>query len=411
MKNEIKKLIQDKDYSAVLITGPTRHNPCMVYFTGCRHVTNADLIISQGGESVLFYNPMERDEAAATGLTTKSLADYKWNELLTEANGDPGAAVALRYKKMLTDLKIASGRIAVYGQVDAGSSFNILSKLQEIMPNTEIVGESTKNSILLEAMSTKDFTEVERIREMGRITTSVVGEVADFLTSRKVKNGIVLTAKGDPLTIGEVKKRINLMLIQSGVENPHGTIFAIGRDAGIPHSSGNPDDIIELGKTIVFDIFPCEAGGGYHYDFTRTWCLGFAPDDVLAIYEDVKDVYLNIMDELVVNEPFGNIQNRTCELFEAKGHSTIKSDPSTQEGYVHSIGHGVGLHIHEAPWSGIGATEKDILAPGIVATIEPGLYYPSKNMGCRLEDTFTVSSDGSIDILAEFPLDLILEMK
>jgi Xaa-Pro aminopeptidase len=86
-------------------------------------------------------------------------------------------------------------------------------------------------------------------------------------------------------------------------------------------------------------------------------------------------------------------------------------DPLIQEGYVHSLGHGLGLHVHEAPWSGSGATEKDLLLPGSVATIEPGLYYPSKGMGCRLENTVAVTSDGEFEVLAEYPLDLVLSVK
>ena len=246
---------------------------------------------------------------------------------------------------------------------------------------------------------------------MGKITTEVVRQVADFLSSHAAKNEVLVKADGNPLTIGEVKGKINLWLAEKGVENPHGTIFAIGRDAGVPHSTGTPSDVMALGKTIVFDIYPCEAGGGYHYDFTRTWCLGYAPDDVLALYEDVFAVYQKVMSELKVNEPFKDYHFMACELFESQGHATIKGDPSVQEGYVHSLGHGLGLHVHEAPWSGSNASKEDILTPGSVVTIEPGLYYPSKGMGCRLEDSVAVMPDGSFEILADYPLDLVLSIK
>jgi Xaa-Pro aminopeptidase len=114
------------------------------------------------------------------------------------------------------------------------------------------------------------------------------------------------------------------------------------------------------------------------------------------------------MGDLKLNAPFKDYHSMACELFEAQGHATIKDDPSVQEGYVHSLGHGLGLHVHEAPWSGSTASEEDILAPGSVVTIEPGLYYPSKGMGCRLEDSVAVMPDGSFEILAAYPLDLIL---
>jgi Xaa-Pro aminopeptidase len=411
MKTDLNQLMREKNYSALLVTGPAQHNPAMVYLTGGGHMTNADLIIPRDGVPVLFHNPMERDEAAATGLKSRNLVDYQWQELLKEANDDPIRATALRYIKMLGDLEITSGRIAIYGKVEAGSNYAIFSTLQELMTEIEIVGEPTRNSSMLEAMATKDKVEVDRIRKMGEITTNVVGRVADFLSTRKTKEEIVLNEDGNPLTIRDVKRKINLWLAENGVENPHGTIFAIGKDAGVPHSTGGAEDVIELGKTIVFDIFPCEAGGGYHYDFTRTWCVGYAPDDVLALYEDVRSVYEKIMGELEPNTQFKKYQNRTCELFEALGHPTIKNDPSIQEGYVHSLGHGLGLHVHEAPWSGSGATEKDVLVPGIVATIEPGLYYPSRQMGCRLEDTMTVTVDGKFEVLADFPLDLVIPVK
>jgi Xaa-Pro aminopeptidase len=312
---------------------------------------------------------------------------------------------------MLADAGVAPGKIAFFGVGEIGSNYAVFAALQETLPDFEFVGEPARTSTMLEAMSTKDSAEIERIRKMGLITTDVVGQVADFLTSHKVKAEVLVKSDGQPLTIGDVKRKINLWLAEKGAENPHGTIFAIGRDAGVPHSTGNPDDVMALGKTIIFDIFPCEAGGGYHYDFTRTWCLGYAPDEAQALYEDVYTVYQTIMSELVVDTPFKDYQDRTCELYEAQGHPTIKADTSIQEGYVHSLGHGLGLHVHEAPWSGSGATEKDILAPGVVATIEPGLYYPSRGMGCRLEDTITVTQDGEFEILAEFPLDLVLPVK
>lgn len=411
MKSDLNRLMEEKGYKAILITGPAQHNPAMVYLTGGGHMTHADLIIPQGGEPILFHNPMERDEAAATGLATKSLVDYGWKDLMKAAGGNTIKATALRYKKMFTDAGITDGTIAVYGKGEVGTNFAIFSALSEILPDCEIVGEPPRSSSMLESMATKDADEIERIRKMGKITTEVVSKVAEFLTTSKVKNDLLIKSDGQPLTIGDVKGKINLWLAEKGVENPHGTIFAIGRDAGVPHSTGNPDDVMTLGKTIIFDIFPCEAGGGYHYDFTRTWCLGYAPDEALDLYEDVRTVYQTVMSELVVNTPFKVYQDRACELYKDQGHPTIKDDPSIQEGYVHSLGHGVGLHVHEAPWSGTDATEKDILAPGIVATIEPGLYYPSRGMGCRLEDTITVNQDGVFEILADFPLDLVLSVK
>jgi Xaa-Pro aminopeptidase len=100
-----------------------------------------------------------------------------------------------------------------------------------------------------------------------------------------------------------------------------------------------------------------------------------------------------------------------CKLFSDMGHSTVAEKPDALEGYVHSIGHGLGLELHENPFSGVSAMKSDILRSGVVFSIEPGLYYPSKRMGVRIEDTFYLNPYGQFEILADFPYDLVLPMK
>ena len=359
---------------------------------------------------ILFHNSMERDEAAKSGLQTCSYSTFPFMDLLKDTNQNRLQAIVLRYKKMLKAAEVTAGRIALFGRVDLGNGFATFQALQQAMPGLEFIGYQD-DDLLLQAMATKDEQEISRIRQMGRITTQVVASVADFLSTRPVRNGILLDPSGEPLTIAEVKSRINLWLAEAGAENPEGAIFAIGHDAGVPHSIGNPADHLRLGQTIVFDIYPCEAGGGYFYDFTRTWCLGYAPDEAQALYENVLAVYQQIIAELEVNRLFKDYQVRACELFESLGHLTVRTDPETEAGYVHSLGHGVGLHIHERPFSAVTATASEVLAPGSVITIEPGLYYPERGLGMRLEDTLWVRPDGSFEILAEYPLDLVIPVK
>jgi Xaa-Pro aminopeptidase len=412
MKSDIDGLMQAKNYDALVVIGDAQHNPPMFYLSGGGHINNAILVKQFGKEPVLFCNDMEREEAARSGLKVHCFSEYPYDDLLHKANGDPILAGALRLQKMFTDLGLVHGTVSLYGQTEFGSSFAIFSQLQKIMPELNLVGEARDASLFMKAMETKDEIEVSRIRQMGRTTIKVVGQVADLLTNCDVDDQeILLREDGSHLTIGDVKGKINLWLAESGVENPHGTIFAIGHDAGVPHSTGNPNDLIKLGQTIVFDIFPCEAGGGYHYDFTRTWCLGYAPPEAENLYQQVFAVYQKVMENLDLNAPYKDYQLLTCEMYEANGHPTPRTDKAPVEGYVHSLGHGVGLNLHERPWSGLTADEDNRLAIGVVVTIEPGLYYPNKNLGVRLEDTLWVRPDGKFEILAEFPLDLVLPMK
>lgn len=410
MKSELDAFMQARDLDALIVVGAAMHNPMMVYMTGVSHVSGADLIKKRGEEAILFHGAMEREEAAKSGLKTIGYDHYPFTELLKETNGDRFQAVVLRYRRMLEEAGVTSGRVALCGQADVGQIYALMSTLQHQMPGLKLIGEFG-DSVFLKAMMTKDDHEIAHIQHMGKVTTEVVGAVADFLSGHKVKDEVLIQPNGEPLTISVVKNQINLWLAERDAENPESTIFAIGRDAGVPHSAGTPTDFIRLGQSIVFDIYPCEAGGGYFYDFTRTWSLGYATDDVFALYENVRSVYDQIKRELTVNTPCAVYQQRTCELFEAQGHPTVLHHPETEHGYVHSLGHGVGLNIHERPWFGMNANEDDRLAPGAVFTIEPGLYYPERGMGIRLEDTLYVNPAGTFDVLAPYPLDLVLPMK
>ncbi len=407
MKSDLNHLLQSNNLDAIVIVGPGYYNPAMVYMTGGAHLSDAYLIKKRGEPATLYHRAMERDEAKKTSLQTRLIEDFNQNQSYVQNERNRLQFQVALIRKMLEDSKINAGRIAIYGQYEIGKAYTIFSTLQTEMPELTFVGE-LEDGLLWTAMATKDQTEIDRIRKMGLITTEVVTEVADYLTHSKHNGEILLKIDSTPFTIGDLRKKINIWLTERNAENPKGTIFSIGYDAGVPHSIGNDNDYLELGKTIIFDIFPCEAGGGYFYDFTRTWCLGYASDEIYQIYEDVHEVYTEITRSLVGSTPFKNYQNLACDLFEAQGHKTIRQSPQTQSGYVHHIGHGLGLQIHEPPFSRSTSGEHDYLFPGTVFTIEPGLYYPELEIGVRLEDTYVVKSDGSLEIMAEYPLDLVL---
>jgi Xaa-Pro aminopeptidase len=409
MQTDLDRLMQEAELDALLIFGPANHNAAMVYFTGVRHISWGYLLKIRGQEAIRFYNDMEREEAAATGLTTRSNSDFDVRKVLEKFGGDENRTQAELLRRIFKEYKI-KGRVAVYGKYEIGPGLSILRDLDDSLPDVEIIGENNARSVLMEARVTKSEDEIERIRRMGQITTSVVGDVANFLTALDVQNELLVDRDGQPVTIGDIKQKINLWLAMRGAENPQGTIFAIGRDAGIPHSAGNDADPIPIGQPIVFDLFPCEAGGGYFYDFTRTWSLGYATDEVQAIYEDVLDVYQTVSNSILPNTPVAQYQEQTCDLFEAKGHPTIKSSPKTTKGYVHSLAHGLGLDVHEAPVFRTAIENKALVLPGMVFTIEPGLYYPDRNLGVRIEDTVQVQPDGALQVLADFPKDLVLEL-
>lgn len=410
MKSDLPALMEARGLDALLIFGDALHNPAMTYFTGVAHVTEGVLVVKRGEQPVLFYHSMERDEAASTGLQTRSITDYNYREIYEQEGKNPLRATARLYQRMLIDMGLTAGKVAVYGQRDAGEAFGLLSGLQELLPNIEFTGEY-KDSVLLQARATKDPQEIEQMRTVAKQTVEVVGLVADFLSRQKDVGGVLTGEDGQPVTVAKVKSLINRLLAERGLDNPHGTIFAPGAEGGVPHSQGSPEAPLRLGEPIVFDIYPVQAGGGYFADFTRTWCIGHASPEAQALYDDVRSVFDTIMGELKTGVHGTVYQERVCELFEAQGHPTIRKDPLTKVGYVHSFAHGLGLDVHERPSTGRDTTPEDVLKPGMVITVEPGLYYPERGLGVRIEDAVYMHPDGSTEILAPYPYDLVIPLK
>ncbi len=400
MKSDLDALIKTARLDAILVLGNAEHNPPMYYFTGGGHVSNAVLFKKLGKDPVLYCNAMEREEAAKSGLNVIPLRTGP-TEVLTKQPRD-----------IFDEQGFTTGRLGIYGNLDIGEMLVMTGAIREVFPEIELVGEPFEDSIFMRAMETKDKDEVARIRKMGNITTEVVGMVASYLTHCEVREDeVLLKEDGSPLRVADVKNKISLWLAERGAAEVEGTIFAIGRDAGIPHSLGTPEDPLRLGQTIVFDIFPAEAGGGYFYDFTRTWSLGYATQEAQKLYDEVHDVYEKVITNLDLNAGFKEYQKVVCDEFHQNGHNTpMHTEGVLESGYVHSLGHGLGLNVHERPWSRHTVSDDNLLRPGVVFTIEPGLYYPEKGIGVRIEDSYWVRPDGEIELLAEYPYDFVLPM-
>lgn len=409
MRTDLDHLMQERDLDALLISGKVLGNPPLIYMLQGARLTQGMLIKKRGEAPVLIANPMEREEATVTGYPIRLSTQYDYAGLLREHGNALHASVAY-YRRILEDLDV-QGRVGFYGFLDQGAAWTLLSALDAALPEVTVVGEFHHN-VLEAARATKDPGEVERIREAGRRTAAIVRQTVTFLQGHPVAADETLrTTGGRVLTVGDVHAHIRDLIAQAGLEDPEGFIFSIGRDAGIPHSRGNPQDELRLGRSIVFDIFPREAGGGYFFDMTRTFCLGYAPAPVAALHRDVLECLEHIKAQLRPGAAARSYQQATCAFFAARGHPTLVETPDTLEGYVHSLGHGLGLDIHEAPLFSDTPSNTTDLAPGHVFTLEPGLYYPDRGMGCRLEDVIWMDAEGAWHNLTDFPYDLIVPME
>lgn len=411
MKSDLDRLMAERNMDAFIVTGPTHANPAMYYLTNGAHLGEHTTVIKkQGQPPVIVANSMERDEAAKSGLAVIDRNKFKPIQLLSEERGNHLRTRARLLSMMLDEIG-AKGRLGVYGREEQGGALALWNELMAIRPDVQIVGEF-EDTIFTRAWYTKDAEEVARIRAVAGKTMAVVGNTWNFLAGHTAKDGVLVKADGSLLTVGDVKTQIRRWQMELNIESPDDFIFAIGRDAGVPHSYGADSDVIALGKTIVYDIYPCEAGGGYFFDFTRTWCVGYAPPEVEKVYNEVLEIFNIVTDSMQAEASCGQYQKMTNDFFEARGHPTLRKNPKTTEGYVHSLGHGVGLQVHEPPRLSDFNGNSDRLEPGVAITVEPGLYYPDRGFGVRIEDFLWLNpATNTLETIGEFRKDLVIPLK
>jgi len=400
--------MQQRQLDAIVVYGSTATSSDLAYLVAGAHLENALYVQRREAAPVLFASILEREVAQKSGYAVRLWRDYPLNRNLTEYEGERLRARVAQWSDLLSDLEV-EGRVGFYGSQDMGFSYRFLQALAEANPHLEVVGEMPAN-LFSEARQTKDTHELALMREVGKRTTEVIDAVFRFLQGHQVVNGTLRRADGAALTIGDVKAHIRLELARRNLEEIHPTIFSQGRDAGVPHNTGEPDMPVQTGQPIIFDIFPRDRATGYFHDITRSFFLGYAPTDLAERWQQVKEVFDKVMAALTLGELCRDYQALTCDLFEAMGHPTARSQPGTTVGYNHSLGHGVGLDIHEAPSFRLTPDNDIRLRRGHVFTVEPGLYYPDEGWGIRIEDTVAFDEEGQFHNLSSYPYPMVIPL-
>jgi len=407
MKQDLDHLMEERGLDALVVAGKMNGNPALYYMANGAQIIRGHVIKKRGEEPVLLCPPIDREVAAASGLAVVTTNRYDYEGILRQ-KADRLAALVELYRRAFADLGV-SGRVGFYGMTDQGSAWKLLNALDEQLEDIEVHGDFEPTLIDV-ARATKDAIEAAHIREVGRRTAAIMGQTVEFLKSHQVKDGTLMQANGRPLTIGRVHQEINRFLAEQELEAPEGIIFAIGRDAGVPHNKGNPEDVVRLGKTIIFDFAPRQAGGGYYFDMTRTFCLGYAPPEVEKAYQDVYDCVEMLIGAYQVGAETRSYMQMACGFLESRGHPTLASDTTAESGFVHGLGHGIGLAVHEEPFFSLTPSQDSVLQPGHIFTCEPGLYYPGRGFGIRIEDVIWLDPDGTVQNLSDFPKELVVEM-
>lgn len=157
------------------------------------------------------------------------------------------------------------------------------------------------------------------------------------------------------------------------------TIVASGERGAMPHGKASNKKINNN------ELITCDFGciyEGFCSDMTRTFAIGNVDAKLITIHEIVKAAQMAGIKAIKPGIAIGEIDKICREYIKAKGY---------EQYFTHGTGHGLGIEIHEAPW--VIKNETTILMPGMVITVEPGIYIPNLG-GVRIEDDVLVTNDG-----------------
>jgi Xaa-Pro aminopeptidase len=212
-----------------------------------------------------------------------------------------------------------------------------------------------------------------------------------------------LEVDGQPLLAEDVRFAMREACAAHGAPCPADVIVAsVWQGSGHEPGSGP----LPAGLPIHIDLWPRHEESGCWADMARTFLAGDPVPEHAELIADQQRLVRQALDEAKAAVRPGvtgrELFDATCELFEAAGYPTQRTTDREENGFQHSLGHGVGLEVHEAP--GLGLSGRDPLVAGDVVAIEPGLYDVRCGGVCH-EDLVLVTEDGH-ELLTQFPYDL-----
>ena len=335
----------------------------MTYFTGIHmHASErpAIAIFSDTGRAVIVP---ELEVPVWSDHPELKVEIFSWRD----ETGYAGA-----FQAAVKALKLDSGVLGVDGQTMRVFELNAL----------QAAGAKNINDVgvdLLKIRSIKTAAEVEAMREAIRMSEQALHRVIEWVEPGKSER--------------EIAAELERVLMEAGSEGyAFSTLVQTGPNSAVPHGSVS-DRPLHEGEFLLIDF-----GGirhGYPADITRTFCIGQPSEEMRKVYDTVLAANRAGVQACKPGITAGEIDRVTRAVIEDAGYGDF---------FIHRTGHGLGLETHERP--NITAGNDVILEPGMVFTVEPGIYVPGLG-GVRIEDDVCITEKG-VDVLTAFPYDLVI---
>jgi len=361
--DSLSKAIRKSGADAYVIYASSRDTD-MKYLT---HFTTSDPFVffkKPGEPGVIIVSQMETGRASREATATVMTRSQAGLPEIMKTETDPYRATA----------KMIAGQVGKKILLPPNFPIALANAMSEYC--TVVVDGGTIQSM----RAKKSKIELILMNNVQKVTQRAMDRAISLIRSSSVKKGILYIDQ-KPLTSEQVKFSMHSLLLEHGCSAVD-TIVSCGEDTAIPHMSGSGP--LKSDEPIVIDLFPVEEKSGYYADMTRTVVKGEPSKDIREMYDALREAKKLGISRVKAGVSGADIHLAVVDFFNERGYET------DTRGFIHNLGHGVGLQVHELPT--IGPAGK-ALETGNVITIEPGLYYPGIG-GVRLEDIGAVTSRG-----------------
>jgi Xaa-Pro aminopeptidase len=374
----------------ILFFGDTERSPAM------RHELPAGIgdpfvLAVVDGKLHVVASDLDRSlvEAAAPGAEVHGFKELGLFELLDQG---------LRHHEV--DLELTSRAIAVMGIREAVADPEMPVFIADRLRADGIVLHFDHEAIA-GRRRVKTAAEMAGIRRAQTAAEAGLRAAAQLL-GRAAVEGDGIVADGEVVTSNRVRAAIREACQQHGAPASTDLIVSSAWEGGGHEPGSGP---LPANLPIVIDLWPRDEESTCFADMTRTFVVGEVPEAVRTLESLVRRALERAREAVRPGITGEALYAIACDIFEEAGHRTMRTGPGDDpdEGFQFSLGHGVGLSVHEAP--GLGPNARDELVPGDVIAIEPGLTVAGLGE-VRLEDLLLVTADGS-ETLTSYPYDLM----
>jgi Xaa-Pro aminopeptidase len=296
---------------------------------------------------------------------TYLLVDFRYYEkALSQVGGSEVVLVGELYPELEQLLKKHQARtVAVETE---SMTLGQLSRYREKLPAYQFDEDPQLSLALTEARMCKSDYEIECISQAQGISEQAFIHILEF-----IKPG---------MTEREIAFELERFMLTHGADGlSFETIVLTGANASIPHGSPGFTPV-KNGDFVLMDFGAVVKE--YHGDMTRTVCVGTPTDEQIAAYETVLKASQEAFKILKSGVKAQDVDRAAREVIEIAGY---------KEAFGHSLGHGSGIEIHEAP--ALASKSDTVLKTNMVVTVEPGIYLKGK-FGIRLEDLAVITDNG-----------------